>query len=157
MPENLGTVAITACPYHQCLLIDHCPNCNRKINWTRPIINICHCEFDFRKSPVILLPKKELRLTTYLYQEFGLFAFSKESLFGSPLKTLARNDLLNYSFLLPLILPKCLIIQEPAFQNIRIMPKFTSIFVRQLKYSTIGRIAIINSSGRGKNRKSNIL
>lgn len=89
---------ITACPHHQCLLIDHCPNCNRKINWTRPALNICHCEFDFRKSSIVLLPRGELRFTTYLFQDFGLIAFSKEEIFEYPLNNLAGNDLLKLLF-----------------------------------------------------------
>ena len=41
--------AITVCPEHHIPLFDHCPECDTRLRWNRPGINLCHyCECDFR-------------------------------------------------------------------------------------------------------------
>src|SRR5688500_7700139 len=30
---------VTACPVHECLLIQNCPECGRSVSWSRPEIN----------------------------------------------------------------------------------------------------------------------
>lgn len=89
---------ITVCPHHHCLLIDHCPRCRRKINWTRPKINVCSCEFDWRKSEVTMVPSAEQRLTKYLFQNFGLPFQDDQVSFTPPLNKLGMTDLLNLLF-----------------------------------------------------------
>lgn len=89
---------ITACPIHQCLLIDRCRKCKRSISWARPKINICQCGFDFRKSRIVSLSVKELRLSQYLHQQFGLPHSSQENIFKYPLNTLSLKDLLTLLF-----------------------------------------------------------
>lgn len=34
---------VTACPKHECLLIDQCPGCLKAISWQRPAVDICNC------------------------------------------------------------------------------------------------------------------
>lgn len=38
----------TACPIHKCVLLDECPNCQRRIGWVRPGISQCKCQADWR-------------------------------------------------------------------------------------------------------------
>lgn len=89
---------ITVCPHHHCLLIDRCPKCRRKIGWTRPKVNICFCEFDWRDSEITVIPAAEQRLTKYLFQNFGLPFQDNQVSLTSPLKELAMTDLLDLLF-----------------------------------------------------------
>jgi hypothetical protein len=34
---------ICACPQHNCVLIDECPACRRKVQWMRPLLHACNC------------------------------------------------------------------------------------------------------------------
>jgi len=90
--------AITACPHHECLLIGCCQNCQRRINWKRPKLNVCECEFDFRQSAITRLKTEELKLTEYLYQGFGLPLPAKAVNLNYPLNSLAIDDLLTLLF-----------------------------------------------------------
>ena len=89
---------VTACPHHRCLLLDQCLKCQRKINWTRPKVNVCHCEFDFRESNITRLDSRELQLTEYLYQCFGLPCLSKKRVLKYPLNELTVENLLTLLF-----------------------------------------------------------
>lgn len=84
---------VTTCPIHQCLLLDYCPKCLKKISWARPKTNLCHCGFDFRKTEIFHLKEIELRLSKYLYQHFDLFTGQPEFSFVYPLKTLLFPEL----------------------------------------------------------------
>ena len=86
---------VTACPVHQCRLIDHCPACQGKLNWKRSNIHRCPCGFDFRESVPVLLEDKELRLTKYLHRIFNLPFGDSEFDFDYPLKTLSTEGLLK--------------------------------------------------------------
>ena len=89
---------VKTCPIHQCLLVTHCRKCERLISWNRPKIHICQCGFDFRKSKVVSLNAKELRLSLYLHQQFKLPCPPVESVFKYPLTTLDHRDLLYLLF-----------------------------------------------------------
>lgn len=39
---------VTVCPFHQCLLINRCPQCQQEIIWSRPSIAKCKCQLDWR-------------------------------------------------------------------------------------------------------------
>ena len=39
---------VTCCPFHGCLLIDHCPGCGNRINWNRKGVSTCKCNYDLR-------------------------------------------------------------------------------------------------------------
>lgn len=86
---------VTACPIHQCLLLDNCPSCLEKIDWARPKINLCHCRFDFRNAKIFHLKEIELRLSKYLYQQFNLSTGQPEFSFAYPLKTLSISALIK--------------------------------------------------------------
>lgn len=40
---------VAACHYLQCMLIDQCPDCARRIQWTRPSLQCCTCGFVWRR------------------------------------------------------------------------------------------------------------
>lgn len=89
---------VTACPVHKCLLIQNCPKCGRFVSWSRPKINFCQCEFDFRKSEIVSLSPEELRLSEFIHQKFGLPCSFRENFFKYPLNTLPLRDLLTLLF-----------------------------------------------------------
>lgn len=86
---------VTTCPLHKCLLLDYCPNCLQKLDWSRPKIYLCHCNFDFRKGEIFHLKEIELRLSKYLYQYFELDTGQPEFVFSYPLKTLSFSNLIK--------------------------------------------------------------
>lgn len=90
--------AVTCCPVHQCLLIQNCPKCNRSIDWKRPKINLCHCEYDFRNIKISKLESKELRLSRYIHRQFGLPCAFESKIFKYPLSELELNDVLTVLF-----------------------------------------------------------
>lgn len=92
--ENL---LVTACPIHNCLLLDFCRSCEKLVRWNRPDISHCICGFDFRKLEIIHLDDKELKLTKLVHKELGLFD-SKEELFSEPINKLSLHDILRLLF-----------------------------------------------------------
>lgn len=90
---------ITACSIHKCLLLAYCPACKYMLEWARPKIHLCHCRFDFRKSKLVFLKDKELRLVNYFYNAFGLSAGNPEVTLGYPLNTLDPERLLKLLYL----------------------------------------------------------
>ena len=83
---------VTVCPYHSNLLIDHCPQCHKKIVWQRPTINICPCQFDFRNAPLHSVNEEDSRLTKYLFQSFELPTQGRFIKLDYPLNTLDISD-----------------------------------------------------------------
>lgn len=47
---------ICACARHQCMLIDACPDCGKKMQWTRPSLRACGCGFIWKNTPLVSLP-----------------------------------------------------------------------------------------------------
>jgi hypothetical protein len=86
---------ITACPIHQCLLLDNCLNCLNKIGWKRTKISVCRCGFDFREYEDLPVDANELRLAKYFYQEFSLSHRNQNISFDYPLNTLKLENLLE--------------------------------------------------------------
>ena len=89
---------ITACPIHQCFLLDNCSNCLNKIEWKRTKISLCHCGFDFREFEDFPVDLNDLRLAKYFYQTFRLSYKSGIIPFDYPLNTLKLEDLLELIF-----------------------------------------------------------
>ena len=87
---------VTACPIHKCLLLDECPNCAKRISWTRKHVSICQCGCDWRTASSVLIGDAEVLLTQQIYQLCGLnpghnvVEFSK----SNPLLHLNLGDLL---------------------------------------------------------------
>lgn len=89
---------VTACPIHQCLLLQDCPKCGQTINWSRPKINLCQCNYDFREFEISVLEQTELRLTEFLHKQLGLPCSFEKKIFKYPLSDLALNDVLTVLF-----------------------------------------------------------
>ncbi|MCA1617776.1 MAG: TniQ family protein [Acidobacteria bacterium] len=87
--------ALTACPTHRRLLIDECPKCKRQISWSRKIVTVCSCKFDWRESPASSVVEQGLRLTRHIYQLCGLpVAGEAQPKLPEPISKLSLNDLL---------------------------------------------------------------
>lgn len=63
--------AVTACPVHGVLLLDQCPNCRRRILWTRRKVSICTCGFDWREADLEFIQGSELKVTGHIYRLCG--------------------------------------------------------------------------------------
>lgn len=61
-------LSLTACPVHERMLIDSCPECGEPIYCRRDRICFCSCEYDFRKAEVTSVSGKELRLARRIYE-----------------------------------------------------------------------------------------
>lgn len=72
---------VTSCPFHHCLLIDRCPQCEQEIKWSRPSIVKCQCQFDWRLLEPE--PARSLTLSVHVYklcQVAGVSAIKSASL-----------------------------------------------------------------------------
>lgn len=59
--RNIWNIKINmACPYHSLLLVNICPNCNKKISSIRSEIHKCNCGYKLNNLPKIRLKKKEV-------------------------------------------------------------------------------------------------
>lgn len=93
--------AVTTCPFHRILLLDRCPKCNRRLPLTRNRVSFCHCDFDWRLSPVVRVPDRELEITRRIHSLCGLSTEIKEIAKPNslgPLNTLGLKDLLLVLF-----------------------------------------------------------
>ncbi len=59
---------VKACPLHQCLLIQKCPNCQNDIKWSRPGVRTCKCDFDFRTAKASPANSDQVSQSLYLYK-----------------------------------------------------------------------------------------
>ncbi|HEV2859468.1 MAG TPA: hypothetical protein VGX48_00520 [Pyrinomonadaceae bacterium] len=81
------------------MLIDECPNCKRRISWSRKRLRVCSCNFDWRESLAPPVVEQELRLTRHIYQLCGLsVAGADMPKLSEPLSRLSLNDLLRTLF-----------------------------------------------------------
>jgi hypothetical protein len=69
---------ITTCPLHNCLLIDSCPQCSKKIVYSRPGVTICKCRFDWRNYKPKAVSKKQILLSKFVYNLCGIADFNLE-------------------------------------------------------------------------------
>jgi hypothetical protein len=58
---------ITTCPLHRCLLLDECPNCRKRLTWSRPEIGRCRCRFSWHEYKSPLVTDCELQVTRQIY------------------------------------------------------------------------------------------
>lgn len=63
---------VTACPYHQIVLLDKCPCCNREITWYRKSFAVCQCGYDWRFADTMHAGENELGLTFLAYRACGI-------------------------------------------------------------------------------------
>ena len=62
---------VVCCPQHNCMLLERCPHCNRKLSWSRKDIHICWCGHDLSKADSPSAPPAILPLTSMLYLQAG--------------------------------------------------------------------------------------
>lgn len=69
---DLGLV--TACPWHRCYLIDHCPACGRSLHWRRPAVHRCRCGLDLRAATATPAPSDLLAIHATIFRAAGVAA-----------------------------------------------------------------------------------
>ena len=58
---------VTSCPIHKCLLLDHCPNCARRLPYNRKTVSCCTCNFDWRGVHPKRIKSVELATSRQIY------------------------------------------------------------------------------------------
>lgn len=51
----------TACPQHEIVLLDMCPECRGRVSWSRSKVSRCHCDFDWRNASGVKASPAELK------------------------------------------------------------------------------------------------
>jgi hypothetical protein len=84
---------VTACPIHECMLLDTCPECNRRIKCIRNKLSICSCGCDWRDTNLTTIPEEQLAVSRRIYQLCGAIPGAKSAAqCGSPLQGLGLQD-----------------------------------------------------------------
>ncbi|MCM3410176.1 TniQ family protein [Metabacillus litoralis] len=86
---------VTTCSEHNCLLIDECPNCNKKVKYNRKSIFECRCGFDLRSIKPCLLDINANYVTNLILNICGY----SEEVINSPLSRISFEEVVE-SFLL---------------------------------------------------------
>jgi len=84
---------VTVCPIHECLLVDTCPKCKRRLKAIRNRLSVCVCGCDWSELQPDLRPEHEITVSRRIYQLCGLLPLghhSKERL--NPLQSLGLQD-----------------------------------------------------------------
>jgi TniQ protein len=84
---------VTVCPIHECLLLDTCPKCKRRLKAIRDRLSVCVCGCDWSELPPDLRREHEIAVSRRIYQLCGLLPLdhhSKERL--NPLESLALQE-----------------------------------------------------------------
>lgn len=84
---------VTVCPIHECLLLDTCPKCKRRLKAIRNRLSVCICGCDWSELQPDLRREHEIAVSRRIYQLCGLLPLDhhpKGRL--SPLKSLALQD-----------------------------------------------------------------
>ncbi len=84
---------VTACPIHECMLLDTCPACNRRIKCVRNKLSICSCGCDWKEINPTVVTEGQLAVSHRIYQLCGIIPGDKP-LHGSvsPLQDLGLRD-----------------------------------------------------------------
>jgi TniQ protein len=84
---------VTVCPIHECLLIDTCPKCKRRLKAIRNRLSVCVCGCDWSQLRPDFRREHEIAVSRRIYELCGLLPldhYSKERL--NPLQSLALQD-----------------------------------------------------------------
>ena len=84
---------VTVCPIHECLLLDTCPKCKRRLKAIRNRLSVCVCGCDWSELEPNLRHEHEIAVSRRIYQLCHLLPLghpSKES--GNPLHNLVLQD-----------------------------------------------------------------
>ena len=87
---------VTACPIHECVLLDTCPDCKRRIKCVRNKLCVCSCGCDWREIISTVLPEEQLAVSRRIYQLCGVSP-GRQSLpkSESPLQNLDLRDFIR--------------------------------------------------------------
>ena len=84
---------VTVCPIHECLLVDTCPKCKRRLKAIRNRLRVCACGCDWSQLQPDFRREHEITVSRHIYQLCGLIPLdhpSKERC--NPLQSLALQD-----------------------------------------------------------------
>jgi hypothetical protein len=84
---------VTVCPMHECLLLDTCPKCKRRLKAIRNRLSVCVCGCDWRELQPDVRAEHEIAVSRRIYQLCGLLPLdhpAKER--HNPLQSLALQD-----------------------------------------------------------------
>ena len=84
---------VTACPIHECLLLDICPKCKRHLRPIRTRLSVCACGCDWTELQPDLRSEHGIAVSRRIYQLCGLLSLdhhSKERI--NPLQRLSLQD-----------------------------------------------------------------
>jgi hypothetical protein len=84
---------VTVCPIHECLLLDTCPKCKRRLKAIRNRLSVCVCGCNWNELQPDLRREHEIAVSRRIYQLCGLLPLdhhSKERL--NPLESLALQE-----------------------------------------------------------------
>ena len=84
---------VTVCPVHECLLVDTCPKCKRRLKAIRNRVSVCACGCVWSALQPDLRREHEIAVSRRIYQLCGLFPLdhpSKEP--RNPLQSLALQN-----------------------------------------------------------------
>ena len=94
---DLGLV--TCCPVHNCMLIDSCPQCGKRLTWYRDRVSGCvdsdHCRYDFTQMTTHPVPEKETYLARQIYHLLGIADMHSPFDRDNPVKGLSLNALMH--------------------------------------------------------------
>ncbi|MGG1515470.1 TniQ family protein [Paenibacillus oryzisoli] len=72
----------TICPVHQCLLLDHCPECKILISWYRKSMDKCRCGFNFCRAITPTVNKEETIFSVIVCDKYHPSLFQNQLLPG---------------------------------------------------------------------------
>lgn len=83
---------VTVCPLHDCLLLDACPKCERRLKAIRNRLSVCVCGCDWSELQPDLRPEHEITVSRHIYQLCGLLPLDHPSSDRNRLQSLALQD-----------------------------------------------------------------
>ena len=83
---------VTVCPIHECLLVDTCPKCKRRLKAIRNRLSVCVCGCDWSGLQPDLRPEQEITVSRRIYQLCGLLPLDHPSSDRNRLQSLALQD-----------------------------------------------------------------
>jgi hypothetical protein len=83
---------VTVCPIHECLLVDTCPKCKRRLKAIRNRLCVCACGCDWSELQPDLRGEREVAVSRRIYQLCGVLPLDHPSSDRNPLQNLVLQD-----------------------------------------------------------------
>ena len=83
---------VTVCPIHECLLLDTCPKCKRRLRPIRNRLSVCVCGCDWSELQPHVKLEHEIAVSRCIYQLCGLLQLDHPSSDRNPLQSLGLQD-----------------------------------------------------------------